>query len=112
MPPEAVRVLLVVRDGCLRREWAAACQALSPAVHCDEAADAADAVFAAVPGQLDLVVLDVGATPPPGTAWVAHWRRLAPRGQLLLLNPAQADAAQRLCCAVRGLVERRGAGAA
>jgi len=82
-----MRVLLLVLEEGRRRRLANACRAASPDVECVESDDDAGAVFSAALDRLDLVVLDSALLQRYGTAWLANWRRLTPRGSLLVLAP-------------------------
>lgn len=81
-------VLLLVLDAERRRRLAQACRAASPHVECVESDDHVGAIFSAALDRLDLVVLDSALLQGYGTASLANWRRLMPRGSLLVLGPA------------------------
>jgi hypothetical protein len=80
------RVLLLVLETGRRRRLAELCRAASPTVHCVETDDDNGAVFGAALDRLDLIVLDEALLERNGAAWLTNWRRLAPKGDLLVLD--------------------------
>ena len=79
-------VLLLVLDQGRRHRLADACRELSPTVECVESDDGIEAVFSVALHRLDLVVLDDALLQRYGTGWLANWRRMIPRGGLLVLD--------------------------
>jgi len=79
-------VLILVLDAARRRRLADACRAMSPEVKYIESDDDAEAVFSVPLHQLDLVVLDGELLQRYGAGWLASWRRMAPKGGLLVLE--------------------------
>jgi len=86
-PNSPLLVLLLVLEEGRRRRLADACRAASPEVECVESDDDIGAIFSAALDRLDLVVLDGTLAQRNGSASIAHWRRLTPRGCLLVLGP-------------------------
>jgi hypothetical protein len=86
-PNAPLLVLLLVLEEGRRRRLADACRAASPEVEFVESDDDIGAIFSAALDRLDLVVLDGTLAQRYGSASIAHWRRLTPRGSLIVLGP-------------------------
>jgi hypothetical protein len=95
-PNLPMRVLLLVLEKGRRRRLADTCRAASPEVECVESDDDIGAVFSTALDRLDLVVLDSTLLQRFGSAWLANWRRLTPRGNLLVLGPSPEGDAEAL----------------
>lgn len=97
-------VLVLVVDARRRRRVADACRAVSPAVECIESGDEAAAVFGVAPDRFDLVVVDSALHQRHGSAWLINWRRMAFKGDVLMLQSDPAKDQERVRRAVlRGL---------
>lgn len=95
-------VLLLVLDAKRRRLLAQVCRAASPQVECVESDDDIGAIFSVALDRLDLVVLDSALLQRYGNASLAIWRRLMPRGSLLVLGPGSEGDAEALRKAILG----------
>lgn len=84
------QILLLVADDGRRDRLRQACETRGAVVRCVESLDLSQIVFIAAPDRLNLLVLDPAMLLQHGLAWLANWRRMAPRGQLVLL-PDEPD---------------------
>jgi len=111
IPKVAMLVLLLVLDKGLRRRLAEACRDASPGVECIESDDDIEAVFSVALHRLDLVVLDGALLQRYGARWLANWRRMIPRGGLLVLQGSPEGDILALREAIAAASDRRGGSA-
>jgi DNA-binding response OmpR family regulator len=81
-------VLLVSLDRLFRKALVRECQDVGQGIKCVESDDGIGAMFAPALERMDLVVLDAGLVEHHGAAWLTNWRRMAPNGAVLVLDPA------------------------
>lgn len=90
-PP--ARVLTVFAHAQARRTAREALQALSPLIHCQDAAGATHAMLALLSSRFDLVLVDVAGVGDLLHALLSHVRRAAPRATVLCFGVVPAPAA-------------------
>ena len=83
-----MHVLLVSIDQMFRDALARECRGIAKGVRCVESDDGIGAMFAPALDRMDLVVLDAALVEHHGPAWLTNWRRMTPRGAVLVLDPA------------------------
>ena len=101
-----IQVLLVSLDALFRKALARECRTTTRAVRCLESDDGMGAMLAPALERMDLVLLDTALVHRHGAAWLTNWRRMVPRGSVLVLDPHNERTFAQVREAVMGVVLR------
>lgn len=104
-----MQVLLVSLDRLFRKALARECRGIAEAVRCIESDDGMGAMFAPALDRMDLVLLDAALVQHHGPAWLTNWRRMTPRGDVLVLDATSDQAYVQVREAVARILGRRAA---
>ncbi len=86
----SIQVFLVSLDVLFRESLARECLAADGSVRCLESGDGMGAMLAPALESMDLVLLDAVLVRRHGTAWLTNWRRMVPRGAVLVVDAHNA----------------------
>ncbi len=101
-----IMVLLVSLDAPFRKALLRECLAVAGDATCVESDDGMGAMLAPALDSMDLVLLDGALVKRHGPAWLTNWRRMVPRGVVLVLDAQGEQNFVRARQAVRHAVER------
>jgi DNA-binding response OmpR family regulator len=101
-----MQVLLVSLDRLFRKALARECRGAGQAVRCVESDDGMGAMFAPALDRMDLVLLDAALVKHHGPAWLTNWRRMTPKGDVLVLDSASEHTYTQVQQAIARILQR------